>query len=113
IIMTHSMSGAYGWKLIEKYGQHIAKLVAIAPGPPGNIQAVSDIVSETADTVVVRGSTTLTINLKQTVVSDRNFVEVNLVGNSTQFPRDHLARSTPSLIPTPPRPFSPPRTAPP
>ena len=72
IVMTHSMSGAYGWKLLENHGQHIAKLVAIAPGPPGNIQAVSDIVSETADTVVVRGSTTMTINLKQPVVSDRN-----------------------------------------
>ena len=65
IIMTHSMSGAYGWKLIENYGQHIVKMVAVAPGPPGNIQAVSDIVSETADTVVVRSSVTLTINLKQ------------------------------------------------
>ncbi len=82
IVMTHSMSGAYGWKLIENYGQHLAKLVAIAPGPPGNIQAVSDIASETVDTVVVRGSTTMTINLKQPVVSDRNFVEVKLVGKS-------------------------------
>src|SRR5262245_37213567 len=91
IVMTHSMSGAYGWKLVENYGQHIAQLVAIAPGPPRNIQAVSDIVSETADTVVVRGSTTLTINLKQPVVSDRNFVEVKLVGKSTQFPREHIA----------------------
>ena len=103
IIMTHSMSGAYGWKLIEKYGQHIAKLVAIAPGPPGNIQAVSDTVSETADTVVVRGSTTLTINLKQPVVSDRNFVEVKLVGKSTQFPREHIAVYASSLTPIPPR----------
>jgi pimeloyl-ACP methyl ester carboxylesterase len=103
VIMTHSMSGAYGWKLIEKYGQHIAKLVAIAPGPPGNIQAVSDIVSETADTVVVRGSTTLTINLRQPVVSDRNFVEVKLVGKSTQFPREHIAVYASSLTPIPPR----------
>src|SRR5262245_25632366 len=103
IIMTHSMSGAYGWKLIEKYGQHIARLVAIAPGPPGNIQAVSDTVSETADTVVVRGSTTLTINLKQPVVSDRNFVEVKLVGKSTQFPREHIAVYASSLTPIPPR----------
>jgi pimeloyl-ACP methyl ester carboxylesterase len=103
IVMTHSMSGAYGWKLVENYGQHIAKLVAIAPGPPGNIQAVSDIVSETADTVVVRGSTTLTINLKQPVVSDRNFVEVKLVGKSTQFPREHIAVYASSLTPIPPR----------
>jgi pimeloyl-ACP methyl ester carboxylesterase len=103
IIMTHSMSGAYGWKLVENYGQHIAKLVAVAPGPPGNIQAVSDIVSETADTVVVRSSVTLTINLKQPVVSDRNFVEVKLVGKSTQFPREHIEVYASSLTPIPPR----------
>jgi pimeloyl-ACP methyl ester carboxylesterase len=103
IVMTHSMSGAYGWKLIENYGQHLAKLVAIAPGPPGNIQAVSDVVSETADTVVVRGSTTMTINLKQPVVSDRNFVEVKLVGKSTQFPREYIGVYASSLTPIPPR----------
>jgi len=103
IVMTHSMSGAYGWKLIENYGQHLAKLVAIAPGPPGNIQAVSDIASETVDTVVVRGSTTMTINLKQLVVSDRNFVEVKLVGKSTQFPREYIGVYASSLTPIPPR----------
>jgi pimeloyl-ACP methyl ester carboxylesterase len=103
IIMTHSMSGAYGWKLVENYGQHIAKVVAIAPGPPGNIQAVSEIVSETADTVVVRSSVTLAINLKQPVVSDRNFVEVKLVGQSTQFPREQIAVYASSLTPIPPR----------
>jgi pimeloyl-ACP methyl ester carboxylesterase len=103
IVMTHSMSGAYGWKLVENDGQHIAKLVAIAPGPPGNIQAVSDVVSETADTVVVRSSVTLTINLKQPVVSDRNFVEVKVVGKSTQFPREHIGVYASSLTPIPPR----------
>jgi len=103
IIMTHSMSGAYGWKLVEKYGQHIAKVVAVAPGPPGNIQTVSDIISETADTVVVRGSVTMTINLKQPVISDRNCVEVKLVGKSSQFPREHIGVYTSSLSPIPPR----------
>jgi pimeloyl-ACP methyl ester carboxylesterase len=103
IIMTHSMSGAYGWKLIENYGEHIAQVVAVAPGPPGNIQAVSDIISETADTVVVRSSVTLTINLKQPVVSDRSFVEVKLVGQSAQFPRDHIGVYSSSLTPIPPR----------
>ena len=103
IVMTHSMSGAYGWKLLENHGQHIAKLVAIAPGPLGNIQAVSDIVSESGDTVVVRGSTTMSINLKQPVVSDRNFVEVKLVGKSAQFPREHIAVYASSLTPIPPR----------
>jgi pimeloyl-ACP methyl ester carboxylesterase len=103
IIMTHSMSGAYGWKLVEQHGERIAKLVAVAPGPPGNIQAVSEIVSETEDTVVVRSSVTLAINLKQPVVSDRNFVEVKLVGKSTQFPRQQIGRYASSLVPIPPR----------
>jgi pimeloyl-ACP methyl ester carboxylesterase len=103
IIMTHSMSGAYGWKLVENYGQHITRVVAIAPGPPGNIQAVSDVIRETADAVVVRSSVTLTINLKQPVVSDRNFVEVKLVGKSTQFPREHIEIYASSLTPIPPR----------
>jgi pimeloyl-ACP methyl ester carboxylesterase len=103
IVMTHSMSGAYGWKLIEKYGAHIDRLIGVAPGSPGNIQAVSEIVSETGDTVVVKSSVTLTINLKQPVVSDRNFVDVKLVGKSTQFPRDFIGRYASSLVPIPPR----------
>jgi hypothetical protein len=49
----------------QNYGERIAKVVAVAPGPPGNIQAVSEFVSETGDTVVVRSSVTLAINLKQ------------------------------------------------
>jgi pimeloyl-ACP methyl ester carboxylesterase len=103
IVMTHSMSGAYGWKLIEKYGSHIDRLIGVAPGGPGNIQAVSKVVSETGDTVVVKSSVTLTINLKQPVVSDRNFVEVKLVGKSTQFPRQFIDRYASSLLPIPPR----------
>jgi len=62
-----------------------------------------DILGETADTVVVISSVTLTINLKKPVVSDRNFVEVKLVGKSTQFPREAIARYASSLVPIPPR----------
>lgn len=102
IVMTHSMSGAYGWKLIEKYGSHIDRLIGVAPGGPGNIQAVSKIVSEKGDTVVVKSSVTLAINLKQPVISDRNFVEVKLVGKSTQFPRQFIDRYASSLVPIPP-----------
>jgi pimeloyl-ACP methyl ester carboxylesterase len=38
IVVTHSMAGAYGWKLIEKYGAHIDRLIGVALGSPGNIQ---------------------------------------------------------------------------
>ena len=73
-----------------------------SPSRPDRL-AVSDIISETGDTLVVRGSVTLTINLKQPVVSDRNFVEVKLVGKSTEFPREHIGVYASSLIPIPPR----------
>jgi pimeloyl-ACP methyl ester carboxylesterase len=38
ILVTHSMSGAIGWKLAEQAGDQIVALVALAPSPPGNIQ---------------------------------------------------------------------------
>src|SRR5262249_56054186 len=63
----------------------------------------AEMAGEPGDGVVGRGSTTLTINLKQTIVSDRNFVEVKLVGKSTQFPREHIGVYASSLVPIPPR----------
>lgn len=40
VVLTHSMSGPIGWKLLETIGPDIELVVGIAPGPPGNIQAV-------------------------------------------------------------------------
>jgi hypothetical protein len=51
----------------------------------------------------IKSGVTLTINLRQPVVSDRNFVEVKLVGKSTQFPREFIGRYASSLVPIPPR----------
>jgi pimeloyl-ACP methyl ester carboxylesterase len=38
VLVTHSMSGAMGWKLAEQAANLIVALVAVAPSPPGNIQ---------------------------------------------------------------------------
>jgi pimeloyl-ACP methyl ester carboxylesterase len=38
VLVTHSMSGAFGWKLAEQIPQYVRALVAVAPSPPGNIQ---------------------------------------------------------------------------
>jgi pimeloyl-ACP methyl ester carboxylesterase len=38
VLVTHSMSGAMGWKLAEEATDRILALVAVAPSPPGNIQ---------------------------------------------------------------------------
>ena len=53
VLMTHSMSGALGWKLIERNRPLIDRVVAVAPGPPGNIQAQAKVVEETEEEVVV------------------------------------------------------------
>jgi len=41
ILLTHSMSGAYGWKVAEEAPHLVAKIVALAPAPPGNIMPPS------------------------------------------------------------------------
>ena len=40
IIFTHSISGGFGWKIGELMGNKITHIVAIAPGPMGNIQEI-------------------------------------------------------------------------
>ena len=97
VVMTHSMSGPYGWKLLEQYGDHVAKMVAVAPGPPGNIQPVATIASETPETLEVRGTTNYTLERKAPFVATPAFVSSKLIGKSTQFPREHAARYAASL----------------
>jgi pimeloyl-ACP methyl ester carboxylesterase len=40
VLLTHSMSGAFGWKLAEDAHGHVLAIVGVAPSPPGNIQPV-------------------------------------------------------------------------
>jgi pimeloyl-ACP methyl ester carboxylesterase len=103
IVMTHSMSGPYGWKLLEKYGDHIAKLVAVAPGPPGNIQPVATIASDTPEKVEVHGTTNYTLDRKAPFVATPGFVASKLIGKSTQFPREFAERYAASLQPIAPK----------
>ena len=105
VVMTHSMSGAYGWKLLERHGEHIARLVAVAPGPPGNIQPPAEIVSETPEAITVRNldGTTMTIALRAPGAIERAFVEYKLIGTSTLFPREVIATYAQALNPIPPQ----------
>jgi pimeloyl-ACP methyl ester carboxylesterase len=103
VVMTHSMSGPYGWKLLEQYGEHVAKLVTVAPGPPGNIQPVATIASETPEKLEVRGTTNYSLDRKAPFVATPAFVSSKLIGKSTQFPREHSARYAASLQPIAPR----------
>lgn len=101
VLMVHSMSGAYGWKLLEKYGQHIAKLVALAPGPPGNIQPLPDIISETPEKIVIHQVHDYTLSRGAPFIATHDFVVGKLIGKSEQFPRDFIDSYAATLIATP------------
>ena len=104
IVMTHSMSGPYGWKLLEKSGKNITALLAIAPGPPSNVQKPVQILSETPERVEVQMATKLSISLKDPLVANQDLIDKKLIGlNSTQFPRSAKAAYEATLVTIPPR----------
>jgi pimeloyl-ACP methyl ester carboxylesterase len=105
IVLTHSMSGAYGWKLLEQYGEYVDMIVGVAPSAPGNIQPEPVILNETADRIDVQlfeGAMTLNLNRRKPFVADREFVERKFIGQSQRFPRDHFESYMTALIATPP-----------
>lgn len=106
IVMTHSMSGAYGWKLLERHGELIAQLVAVTPSRPGNLQPEAEILRETPDTVVTQifeGGPVLRLSRSAAFAPSREFAEQKLIGSSTLFPQSFVAHYAASLIPVPPR----------
>ena len=42
VLITHSMGGVVGWRTAERVPERIAAIVAIAPGPPANLQPPLD-----------------------------------------------------------------------
>jgi pimeloyl-ACP methyl ester carboxylesterase len=104
VLMTHSMSGAYGWRLIEILGSRIAGLVAVAPGPPGNIQPEPTIVRRDTEFVEVAAlSLTWRVPLNEPLLANDQLVDRKLIGASTRFPRDRHAAYRMTLQPLAPR----------
>jgi pimeloyl-ACP methyl ester carboxylesterase len=86
--MTHSISGAFGWKLIEEIGPRIAALAAVAPASPGNMgRTLGTLVrDEGAVKVVAMPSGETRIDLRQMVSLEPGFAFAKLVGSSRRFP---------------------------
>ncbi len=104
VLLTHSMSGAYGWRLLELHGDAIAAVVGVAPAPPGNIQRLPPVHEET-ETVIETEASGRRVRIDKTrmVVQPRDFVERKLVGESGFFPREQLAGYAASLLPIAPK----------
>lgn len=104
ILLTHSMSGPYGWKLVESHGDRIAALVAVAPGPPGNVQPPAEVIERGADHIDIRrGGSLRRVPLRAARLPEAAFVRDKLIGpGSRHFPIasvDHYARSLQALPP--------------
>lgn len=107
IMITHSMSGAYGWKLLETHGDRIGVVVALAPAPPGNLMPSPEILDRNGDTVEVKlhpnSPAAMKFSVKEPFVASKSFVENKLIRNGTRFPRGQVDRHASSLVPVPAR----------
>lgn len=104
VVLTHSMSGPFGWKLGEICGDRVLAVVGVAPGPPGNIQPVPEILERGDDYVdVQRGAFRRRIGLKEPRAFEDVIVEQKLVGDGNRFPRAAMDIYKQSLVTTPPR----------
>jgi pimeloyl-ACP methyl ester carboxylesterase len=104
VLLTHSMSGCYGWRLLELHGDVIEAVVGVAPGPPGNIQKTAPVHAETATHIETEAfGQRVRMDKTAPVVASRDFVERKLVGESRYFPRDRLDGYAASLRPIPPK----------
>jgi pimeloyl-ACP methyl ester carboxylesterase len=75
ILFTHSISGAYGWKIAEQIPDLVSKIVAVAPRAPGNITKSSD--------------KRFTENLNEPLVTTKEQAR-QVWANSKQFPADYF-----------------------
>jgi pimeloyl-ACP methyl ester carboxylesterase len=103
VLLTHSMSGAFGWKLLERCGNSISHLVAIAPAPPGNIQPTARVLEQADEFLIVEQPAGLyRLTLGQAGAPDRGWAIRKLIGESSRFPQDFREPYLTTLTATPP-----------
>ncbi len=102
ILLTHSMGGALGWRLAELCAEKIAAIVAIAPGPPGNIQPIPQVLSRADGVIEVQTpSRKVRLTTAPRVRNEAPFIDDKLIGKSQFFPRDRRDTYAASLLETP------------
>jgi pimeloyl-ACP methyl ester carboxylesterase len=101
VLLSHSMGGAFGWRIIEMCRDKVVAVVGVAPAPPGNIQSEPEILSEGCDHVSIRTQfRTMTLYDEGASLPDAEFVTSKLIGSSQQFPTEHLDAYTRRLTHT-------------
>ncbi|MCL5076581.1 MAG: alpha/beta fold hydrolase [Actinobacteria bacterium] len=102
ILLVHSMSGPFGFALVELKRSLITSLVAVAPGPPGNIQPVPKIIYQDQEMIEVQGVALRWAIKKSGLIppSDKLIFE-KLIGSSTRFPVQAIDNYKASLLALP------------
>lgn len=106
IVLTHSLSGPYGWRLMELHGDKIAAMVAVAPGSPGNVAAPIEVVADTSDELQLRlspGGPLLKFSKSAPFVAERGWALKKLIGDGSRFPKASIDTYLSNLIVVPPR----------
>jgi pimeloyl-ACP methyl ester carboxylesterase len=103
-VLVHSMSGAFGFKLLEQAGDRVTRLVAVAPALPGNLQPAASIIEESDDALDVQGlALRWRIPKGADFLVDERILQVKLIGDGGRFPRASLDAYRASLVPIPSR----------
>ena len=104
VLLTHSMSGAYGWRLIELCGDRLSAVVAVAPAPPGNIQPEPEVIDRGDDFVEVQAlAMQRRLRLDRANVPSDGFIREKYLGASTRFPMQAFDVYCARLHPVAPR----------
>ncbi|MGW5715064.1 alpha/beta fold hydrolase [Amycolatopsis sp. NPDC003865] len=92
VVLTHSIGGAFGWKLAERHPDAVAAVIGVAPAPPGNLGAELGhlLRDEGSRKVVAMPSGETVLDLDRTLTFPPAFHRAKLVGSSTRFPRETL-----------------------
>jgi pimeloyl-ACP methyl ester carboxylesterase len=88
VVLTHSISGAFGWKLLEQHSDLVAALVGVAPAPPGNlgVELGRMVRDEGLRKTVEMASGEAVLELDKELTFPASFHRVKLVGSSKRFP---------------------------
>lgn len=101
-LVTHSTSGAYGWKVLE-HTDLIKSLVALAPAPFGNIQKNFPVDIDTSEVIFKSGEYTYHINSVDGFTPDLLWVQEKLVGHAPKFPEQRNEDLLRICVPCDPR----------
>lgn len=104
VVVGHSMGGFASFKLRERLPRLVECVVGVAPAPPRELTPRSEVVADDGRTVRVRFRYTVEFEIDRTrpYVPSNEYVERQVIGPGTRFPRAHADRLRASLQAIPP-----------